>query len=420
MAVNADGFLRSMADPNVAGDPKYYKGVNWFTGSADNGGVHFNSGVQNYWFYLLVEGEQGTNEEGFNYNVPAIGWEKASKIAFRNLTVYLNESSNYLEARRGSLQAAADLYGHCSVEYLAVNEAWLTCGIGLPVEEGDFEIDYNFLPQSGCDLDTSIVDVMIFNNGCNTSLTANTTINLKYQLDEETPVEEQLTLPADFLPGNTITYEFRQPIISPSFDDHLVRAWIEIPGDPLIANDTIEHTIVNRPVQNEEFSTEDRFAPVEGVCSAILGRTVRPSIRYDGCDTFPESTFIPYNVRFKDQIINGRYRSTRPIAPLGTAIVEETIIMRDFGFGDAVFEIFYPGDPTLDNNQARIFAGRLDQIKRGTWTENFDDFALDSTFMAIEKGFSTDNDIQVVDSDHKLIVTGGDVLDKDGKHTRKE
>ena len=49
-----DGFIRSMSNPKDKSDPDTYKGTNWKTTSGDNWGVHTNSGVQNYWFFLLV------------------------------------------------------------------------------------------------------------------------------------------------------------------------------------------------------------------------------------------------------------------------------------------------------------------------------------------------------------------------------
>ena len=51
--------LRDMSDPKSYGDPDTYQGTNWATGPADNGGVHTNSGVQNFWFYLLTVGGTG-------------------------------------------------------------------------------------------------------------------------------------------------------------------------------------------------------------------------------------------------------------------------------------------------------------------------------------------------------------------------
>ncbi|HAV53400.1 MAG TPA: peptidase M4 thermolysin, partial [Aequorivita sp.] len=82
-----------------------YLGTNWYSGSGDNGGVHINSGVQNFWFYVLSVGKSGTNDLGNSYNVTGIGMDKAAAIAYRNLTVYLNSNSQYSDARNGAIQA---------------------------------------------------------------------------------------------------------------------------------------------------------------------------------------------------------------------------------------------------------------------------------------------------------------------------
>ena len=135
IGVTGCGAFRNMMNPNQFGDPDTYKGTNWYTGTADNGGVHYNSGVQNKWFYVLVAGESGTNDKGYAYNVTGIGIEKASKIAYRNLTVYLSASSNYAAARAGSLLAATDLYGAASAEYKATAEAWNAVGVYAPAAD---------------------------------------------------------------------------------------------------------------------------------------------------------------------------------------------------------------------------------------------------------------------------------------------
>lgn len=131
MSVSGTGF-RNMADPNQNGDPDTYQGTYWYTGSADNGGVHTNSGVQNFWFYLLSEGGTGTNDLGDAYNVQGIGISAAGDIVFKSLTTYLNANSNYADARSGSIQAATDLFGACSPELAAVTNAWYAVGVGTP------------------------------------------------------------------------------------------------------------------------------------------------------------------------------------------------------------------------------------------------------------------------------------------------
>lgn len=129
-AGGSGGALRSMSNPNAYGDPDTYQGTNWYSGSGDSGGVHTNSGVQNFWFYVLSVGKSGTNDKGNSYNVSGIGMDKAGAIAYRNLTVYLNANSQYSDARTGAIQAAKDLYGAGSAEEIATTNAWYAVGVG--------------------------------------------------------------------------------------------------------------------------------------------------------------------------------------------------------------------------------------------------------------------------------------------------
>lgn len=124
------GAFRSMSNPNAFGDPDTYHGTNWYYGSADNGGVHTNSGVQNKWFYILAHGESGTNDIGNAYSVTGLGITDAARIAYRNLSVYLSSSSNYAAARAGAIQAARDLFGVDSPEEIATTNAWYAVGVG--------------------------------------------------------------------------------------------------------------------------------------------------------------------------------------------------------------------------------------------------------------------------------------------------
>lgn len=137
--------MRDMADPNnsrgAQGDsaahaqPDTYHGLCWWDTSAptadnDMGGVHVNSGVQNYWFYLLCEGGSGTNDHGQVYSVEPIGMDKALQIVYRNLIFYLTPLATFEDARLGSLCAATDLYGFQSPEYISVMNAWYAVGVG--------------------------------------------------------------------------------------------------------------------------------------------------------------------------------------------------------------------------------------------------------------------------------------------------
>ena len=112
---NGTGFIRSMIQPSVDGRSAdcWYSDV----GLLD---VHYSSGVANHFFYLLAEGTTdglpsktcvagnikvatGTG------TVAGIGREKAEKIWYRALTVYMAAGTNYAGARTATINAANDL-----------------------------------------------------------------------------------------------------------------------------------------------------------------------------------------------------------------------------------------------------------------------------------------------------------------------
>lgn len=139
--------IRDMANPKRFQDPDTYQGTGWATGSGDNGGVHTNSGVLNYWFVLLTEGSGAgvehssididgsvdTNDKGYAFEVRGLGLDKSQAVAYRTLTTYLSPTSNYLQARTWSLQAAADLVagGQLTAEDAGeVAYAWNAVAVG--------------------------------------------------------------------------------------------------------------------------------------------------------------------------------------------------------------------------------------------------------------------------------------------------
>jgi Zn-dependent metalloprotease len=147
--VGADrGYIRNMSNPNDKSDPDTYLGTNWVTVAApcnntnDQCGVHTNSGVQNFWFYLLSVGGNGVNDNGDFFDVQGIGSGSAAAIAYRSLAVYLNNSSDYADAKWGAIQAAIDLFGDCSNEVLQCARAWNAVGVYSADGLGyDIEVD---------------------------------------------------------------------------------------------------------------------------------------------------------------------------------------------------------------------------------------------------------------------------------------
>ena len=134
--------MRSMSNPGSFGDPDTYNAGTYYLGTADNGGVHTNSGVSNFWYYLLTTGGSGVNDLGNSYSVSGLGFTKAAKIAFRALTVYYTPGTNFTTARNLSIQAAKDLYGDCSAEVIATTNAWYAVGVGSPYIVGLIGADF--------------------------------------------------------------------------------------------------------------------------------------------------------------------------------------------------------------------------------------------------------------------------------------
>ncbi len=130
MSNDMNWIIRDMSNPNSHSQPDTYKGTFWYTGSNDNGGVHTNSGVGNFMFYLLVTGGSGTNDIGSSYSVSGIGLSKADQILYRSETVYLSPTSKYADWRTACVNAATDLYGASSNEVTQVQNAWYAVGIG--------------------------------------------------------------------------------------------------------------------------------------------------------------------------------------------------------------------------------------------------------------------------------------------------
>ena len=128
----AGDALRYMDNPHLAGnggytsddDPDHYS--ERYTGTADSGGVHINSGIANKAFYLLAKG--GTHHRGGS--MTGIGADDAAKIWYKALTSYMTSGTNFAGARTATLNAASALYGSTSAQYAAVGQAWCLVGVG--------------------------------------------------------------------------------------------------------------------------------------------------------------------------------------------------------------------------------------------------------------------------------------------------
>ncbi len=100
------GAIRNMANPLQFGDPDRMTSSNYFTGSADNGGVHRNTGINNKAAFLMTDG--GT----FNgKTVVGLGIDKVAKIYYEAQTNLLTSGSNYADLYNYLFQACNNLIG---------------------------------------------------------------------------------------------------------------------------------------------------------------------------------------------------------------------------------------------------------------------------------------------------------------------
>ncbi len=118
---------RSMANPALYGDPDHYS--RRYTGTADNGGVHTNSGIANQAFYLAIEGGANRTSGATVQGVGAANREQIEKVYYRAFVFLMPANSTFSTARAATTRAAQDLYGAGGAVERAVTQAWTAVGV---------------------------------------------------------------------------------------------------------------------------------------------------------------------------------------------------------------------------------------------------------------------------------------------------
>ncbi len=134
---NILGNGRSMKDPEAplwnpltrdysnGNQPSHFYSRKFYFGEADNGGVHYNSGVLNHAAYLISEGGSLNG-----CVVSGLGIEKMEQIMYRALTKYLSKTSNFYDAYLAIRSAAWDLFP--AEDFLSVEKALLAVQLNQP------------------------------------------------------------------------------------------------------------------------------------------------------------------------------------------------------------------------------------------------------------------------------------------------
>jgi Zn-dependent metalloprotease len=121
----AGDALRYMANPTQDGSSKDYYPER-YTGTSDNGGVHWNSGIANLAFKLLSTG--GTHPRGKTTTVvTGLGVQQAGAIFYRANRDLFTASTTFAQAKTYTETAASQL----GYSVASVTQAWQAVGVGV-------------------------------------------------------------------------------------------------------------------------------------------------------------------------------------------------------------------------------------------------------------------------------------------------
>jgi hypothetical protein len=136
------GAIRSMSDPTAYGDPDKMSSAYYFTGTGDNGGVHYNSGINNKAAYLMTDGAS------FNgHNVTGIGIDKVAAIYYDVQTSMLTSGSDYGDLYNALYQSCIDLIG---------GSEGITSGDCDEVRDATDAVEMNDEPEPGFNPDAEL------------------------------------------------------------------------------------------------------------------------------------------------------------------------------------------------------------------------------------------------------------------------
>ena len=296
--------FRDMSNPKVYENPDTYHGQYWNATTSDNGGVHTNSGVANYWFYLLCMGGQGINDMGTSYNVQGIGTSKAESIVYYTLTENLVETSDYDDVYELSLLVAADLYGECSPEVYSVAEAWRAVGIGYDFSDTTVYVERVLNPVTACALATDEPIVLELRyNSCNQPLAAGTSLNIKIDLDADVTLLDTVTLEEEVAPGDLFQVQLHRVVDVSEVGTYRWNIFAKPDFADSYTDSLMTYTFQNLIYQNSDVHMSQLISPVSS-CFLTEETPIVCEIAFEICDSIAagDSILVGYKINTGDTI----------------------------------------------------------------------------------------------------------------------
>lgn len=331
-------------------DPQSLNGPDTYGGKYRSFSQHKNACIQDYFFYVLAEGDSGVNDHGHYYNIPGIGKEKAAQIMYRNLSYYLISGSFFKDSKNGAIAAARDIFGDCSDEASKVGEAWSAVGLGMPFGTQDISFQEVNIPALACHLDSSetIFGKLLFND-CSNTPSIGDSIIIGYQIDNNPPVIE--SAPLIVVPvGTTFSYSFQTPADFSAQKNYKFKIWIDYVHDQYPSNDTIYKTINH--LFNSDFSAQRLINP-ESSCDITGLQQIEIGFNLENCPTTFNQEFIELgyqldgNPPVRDTVILDGSLDIFTEYPFTFNKLED---FNSKGEYELTYWIHYPNDPNPSND----------------------------------------------------------------------
>lgn len=416
LLTDEDNHFRDMADPNAKNNPKLYAGQFWEFGTRDNGGVHINSGVLNFWFHNLVEGKVDTNEIAVAYDIPAIGLEKAASIVFTMNTAYLTESSGYTKAVTASIESVKDLFGENSPEMASVLEAWKA--VNLFPESGDYDLSVEIIEDNvtlcADALDSHFLSVYVKNDGVKPYLVGDE-VKFLYTNENNFADERTIALEEDLNPGDTLMYTFPEPVslteLGETFDIE-VQITATASQDPndfeiVVTNNNDLGRIRTTSTTGLDIQINNMTLTSDRACGDASQSRLTLNVQNTGCSVI-ESGEYPLTIFAAGSEYNYDFRIPFNLGPTSFGTINDVIVLpEEIVNGEELSVTFsIPDDVDATNNSADGQYLFLESIGEG-FEETFEDFTVGTDKrILVDTDFRSDAQIGRYNDNKVLIMSG--------------
>ena len=395
----ADPF-RIMNDPASAGHPPYYKGDLW----VDGGGVHTNSAVGNLWFSMIVDGKQGTNEVGYDFNVVGIGMDKAGQIVFNTNRAYLMENSTYNDFYQYSVETAEQLYGAGSQEVTTVIEGWKA--VGLPYASSgsgfDLSVDGGFFYERMCGLNvTHPISFEVTNTGSIAYDSTNAIITLSASAGNV--MDTTFAVTETILPGEVLIVTVNDWIKVEDPEFFVVNIELDLEDDNPDNHSRSQNYRVYEFQADDlrltaTFQTAECFSPITETIFYLASQS---------CDTMPAGTIVDISIanEIGETIWQETYEFENDLLPYRTRFAFYDIEFGVTGPEELTMKADYVNDPDPENNEYITNAPFMETIDGDYLQEFIDEVTLEMD-NTIEYDHTYNSPVGMYDGESYFISTG--------------